>query len=182
MLTVDAIIGDVLRREGWPEYSDRPSDKGGPTKGGITLATLADWLGRPASVAELRALGETEARAIYKKRYVFNHKLDAIADPFLLALMVDWTVTSWIDDPVKALQAILGVTADGRFGAQTRAALANVADKRRVYVEMIKARGRFFCDIALRHDADVAAFLKAHPKSQLHNLAGWTNRNLDFVV
>nr|WP_222532573.1 glycosyl hydrolase 108 family protein [Azospirillum sp. 412522] len=52
----EAIIDTILRREGWPRYTDRPSDRGGPTKGGITLATLTNWRKRPVmrNIAESR--------------------------------------------------------------------------------------------------------------------------------
>ena len=36
----------ILEREGWPKYTDHPDDRGGPTKGGITLGTLRSWRGQ----------------------------------------------------------------------------------------------------------------------------------------
>ena len=39
-MTTEQVITDILRREGWPKYTNRAADKGGPTKGGITLETL----------------------------------------------------------------------------------------------------------------------------------------------
>ena len=66
----EAIIDTILRREGWPRYTNRPSDRGGPTKGGITLATLASWRKRPVTATDVAALDEAEVRAIYRARYI----------------------------------------------------------------------------------------------------------------
>lgn len=46
-----------------------PRDPGGATKFGITRATLSRFLGRAASVTEVRNLTETVARSIYLKFY-----------------------------------------------------------------------------------------------------------------
>lgn len=46
-----------------------PRDPGGATNFGITRATLSRWLGRPATVTEVRNLKESIARSIYLKFY-----------------------------------------------------------------------------------------------------------------
>ena len=50
-------------------WSDHPADPGGKTMYGITQATLSNWLGRPASAAEIRNLSRAEAKTIYRDRY-----------------------------------------------------------------------------------------------------------------
>lgn len=50
-------------------YSNRPGDAGGPTKWGITQKTLSDWLGRPASIGEVKGLSMDTAEQIYRKSY-----------------------------------------------------------------------------------------------------------------
>ena len=52
-MELKSIIDALLNVEGWPQYTNRPSDKGGPTKGGITLPALSEYLGRPATIEEL---------------------------------------------------------------------------------------------------------------------------------
>ena len=67
MNTIEQILDDILRREGG--YVNHPADRGGPTNFGITAQTLGSWrkLGRPATAAEVQALTEPEARAIYRQ-------------------------------------------------------------------------------------------------------------------
>lgn len=190
MKTVDDLIADVLEREGG--FTDHPADKGGPTMRGVTIATYRDFVGRRVSVEEMRQAlacrhGQSDCRTcegcqlahrLFRKRYVEQHGLEMISPPELQALMVDWCVTSWIDDPVRALQRILRVPVDGRLGPRTLLALSRAG--KGVYAEMVKARMRQLVAEAL-DDAAVQAFLEANPRTDLHNLRGWVNRALEFV-
>jgi lysozyme family protein len=67
MNAIDTILDEIIRREGG--YVNHPADRGGPTKYGITAQTLGRWrkLDRPATATEVKALTETEARAIYRQ-------------------------------------------------------------------------------------------------------------------
>ena len=67
MNPIDTILDEIIRREGG--YVNHPADRGGPTNFGITAQTLGSWrkLGRPATTAEVRALTEAEARAVYRQ-------------------------------------------------------------------------------------------------------------------
>ena len=68
MNRVECIINEVIERfEGG--YSNHPADRGGPTNMGITQATLSEYLGRPASVDEVRSLSRAQAVAIYRSRW-----------------------------------------------------------------------------------------------------------------
>src|SRR5690606_13690489 len=70
MNAIDTILDEIIRREGG--YVNHPADRGGPTNFGITAQTLGSWrkLGRPATAAEVQALKEPEARAIYRQQYI----------------------------------------------------------------------------------------------------------------
>ena len=57
----------VLQHEGG--YVDHPRDPGGATNLGVTIGTLSDWLGRPASKAEVKALTRDSVAPIYRKNY-----------------------------------------------------------------------------------------------------------------
>ena len=50
-------------------WSDHKADPGGKTNLDITQATLSSYLGRPATVKELRGLSRAEAQTIYRKLY-----------------------------------------------------------------------------------------------------------------
>lgn len=101
---IEALITDVIVREAG--YVDHPNDHGGPTKYGITQATLAAWRGRPVSVLDVQNLGEPEARTIYRAQYFRG--LEKVTDPKVLGFLFDYSVNSGQGRAVKALMVVLG--------------------------------------------------------------------------
>ena len=168
MNTIEHILDDVIRREGG--YVNHPADRGGPTNFGITAQTLGAWrkLGRPATTAEVQALTEAEARAIYRQRYLTDPGFEAISHPALLQLLVDSAVHSGPKRAVQWLQSALGVTADGVIGPKTRAALAQ-ADQGVLYGKVLAQRLRYLGRL-ITDDPRQSAFA-----------AGWMNRMAEFV-
>lgn len=65
----EAVIDEVLRREG-SKYTNYAADRGGPTRWGITQATLSAFRGRPVTPTEVQNLTEDEARRIYRENYI----------------------------------------------------------------------------------------------------------------
>lgn len=191
MVTITSIIDGILEREGWPQLTNRKADKGGWTKGGITAKSWGDYaqLGRPATPAELNAITESQARAFYFDRHIAPYQ--SLPDP-LRVLLADWSVTSWHDDPTKALQIQLAKLQlykgriDGVFGPLTKTALQSFlaapgSDVRGFYLELVKARTRQLVNEAL-DDAKVQTFLTQHPDTDLSNLRGWVNRAQEFLI
>jgi len=80
----EACLPVILAAEGG--FVNDPRDPGGATNFGITRRTLAEWRGRPVSVAEVRAMPVAEAGAIYRARYWATCGCDAL--PAGLDLMV----------------------------------------------------------------------------------------------
>jgi lysozyme family protein len=74
--TVNQMIDDVIRREGG--FVDHPADRGGPTKFGITRATLSHALGRAATAADVAALTPEQARQIYRHDYYHGPRIDQL--------------------------------------------------------------------------------------------------------
>jgi lysozyme family protein len=89
-VTPNEIIDALIRREGG--FVDHKDDKGKATKYGITQATLAEWLGRPASVDDVKALTEHEAREIYREEYITRPGFLGIENEAVRALAVDCAV------------------------------------------------------------------------------------------
>lgn len=189
-MTVDSIIDGILARElppgaTWAQARAalHPADRGGWTRGGITARRWADYKGwtRSATRAELDALTEDDARSFYAHLYV--RPFEEYPDPLRL-LLIDFGVTSSHLAVFRALQRALrdqGLYAgriDGIVGPQTRAALAQ-AHARRLYVDTLDHRRRYYLDLA--QDAEYRDFLRDHPTTQAHNLAGWNNRCWAFV-
>jgi len=167
-MTTEQIIESVLAREGG--YTDRSEDAGGPTNRGITAKTLGDWLGlaAPATVEQIKAISEEEARAIYRKRYVEDPGFDQIVNPDLRALIVDCGVLHGPEHAAQFLQRAVGVVPDGVVGPGTLLALAAV-NARAVYLRVCGERRRFFGDLMAR-------------KPNQHVFAlGWARREAEFL-
>lgn len=165
-MTEDAIIDDLIEREG-RKFTDHPSDRGRATKYGITLATLREERGPLVTTADVAKLTESEARDIYRRRYIRRPGFDLVKDDRLRALLVDFGVNSGPKRAVIALQRAIGADPDGRFGAETMKRLEG-RDGPRTYAEVLRARLQLYVNIVLSDH------------SQLVFLRGWTNRLGEF--
>lgn len=165
-MTTDQTIDDILRREGG--YVAFPEDRGGCTNRGITIETLGVWRGRPVTCADVEALTESEARAIYRSLYVDRPGFDAVRDDRLRALLIDWGVHSGPRTAIRGLQAAIGAPVDGILGPQTIAVLGG-ADAVRIYRLVLQARMSYVADILQRN------------ASQRLFASGWLRRLADFV-
>lgn len=175
MTPLAAWLANVLHLEGWPIFTDRPADRGGPTKGGITLKTLSTWRGRPATVEELQDLPQIIAEQIYES--IYWDPWAFVMNKPIQALLADWSVTSGVPRVVKTLQAVLDLRQDGVIGPLTVRRTSEHPTKADLYTQLWLARLRFYVGIPF-NEGDVQEFLLAHPISQLHNLRGWVNRAL----
>ncbi|MBP2311875.1 glycoside hydrolase family 108 protein [Azospirillum soli] len=180
---IETIIDDILRREGWPKFTNHPADKGGPTKGGITLATLRSWRASQPVVtaADVEALTETEARAIYHHRYVVQPGYAGIADPALRDAVVDCAVLYGADDASPWLQqaaVMLGakIKVDGKVGPATIAAV-NALDAGKLLVLVVAFRIMKAGEIVTKD-----AKKRGRTEDQALNAWGWCNRAADFLV
>ena len=167
-ISVDRILEDVLVREGWPTYTEHPSDRGGPTKGGITLRTLESWRHRRCTRAELKRFSKGEALAILTRRYVESNGIHRIDNLKVRTQVIDDAVLSGPVLAAKDLQRVLDVSPDGIIGPKTLAALESrkpTVVGRRLAVERT--------DRLVRH--------VAKNPDQVVFLVGWVRRALSFV-
>lgn len=123
---IDKMITHVIEREGG--YVNNASDRGGPTKYGITLATLYEWRKAPVSVYDVQQLTIEEAARIYRKRYFEEPGISAVTNPPVLEALFDYGINSGPPAAVKALQRALDVPADGVIGPITRGVIKNVTN------------------------------------------------------
>lgn len=146
-MTVDDLITEIIEREAG--FVDHPHDRGGPTRWGITKATLQSWRGHHVTREDVRSLDQGEARDIYRAQYVVAPGFEALPEP-LRAQVVDFGVNAGPHQATKTLQRVVGVKDDGVLGARTRAAIAS-ADlsevTRRFWQERIRYYGHL---VALR--------------------------------
>jgi lysozyme family protein len=169
--TTEQILDDILEREGWPAYTEPSAkypDRGGATKGGITLAALRAYRQAPRTSAQsLQALGREEALALLRGRYIRCNGIEKLEGERVFEQVVDNSVLSGPYLSVCDLQKALGVTVDGIIGPQTCGAVE--AQQGTVGAQLVRAR-------ALR----IVAFVQAHPE-QIIFLRGWMRRVLGFL-
>lgn len=145
-------------------WSDHKKDRGGKTMYGVTQATLSDWLGRPASAAEIRNLSMATALQIYRKNYWNKVSGDSLP-PGVDLCVYDFGVNSGPSRAVKSLQTALGVKADGWVGVETLKAI--VLEDKRDLINLL-------CDRRL-------TFLKSLGSDQWATFGkGWSRRVADI--
>lgn len=120
-------LSQVLKHEGG--FVNDPHDRGGATNLGVTIGTLSEWLGRPATVREVQLLTPKKVEPIYRGRYWGKLAGDQL--PTGLDLHVfDFGVNAGVSRAAKMLQRLVKVAADGVIGPRTLAAVAQFEDKR----------------------------------------------------
>ena len=144
-----AALKVILHHEGL--WSDHPSDPGGCTMKGVTMAVFEKFLGRPATKDELRNISDEQLHAIYGRGYwdrIAGDRLPAGVDLCLF----DMAVNSGPGRAVKLLQEAVGSTPDGGIGPQTLAAVAKqdplslirqYSEARRVFYKSLGAYATF---------------------------------------
>jgi lysozyme family protein len=121
-MKLEEILDGIILSEG-SEYTDDPSDSGGPTKYGITIAALSYYRGHKCSKEDVEALEEPEAREIFKERYYHLPHFDKLPEP-LQAVVTDAGVLSGPEKATEWLQEVMDMSGfvcsqDGILGPQT---------------------------------------------------------------
>lgn len=171
-------ISDVIEREGGSTYTNRPADRGGPTRWGVTQSTAAQY----GYTGDMRDYPKEEAVKVYLD-FWYRLRLTAIEayDADLAVYLLDYGVNSGPGRAGATLQRLLNVlnnrgklypdlVADGAIGPRTLTALEQYSKARgsaglRVLTEAVNAMRIAFCvELAERQE------------SQEENLYGWISR------
>ena len=141
--TFDICLTFTLREEGG--YVNDPSDPGGATNMGVTLATYRQWSDDPnLGDVQVKDMTLKTARAIYRSLYWNPLRADALPPGVDLSVF-DMGVNTGIWCSAKLLQQALGFTGDevdGSIGPDTLAAadrfdartlVNNLADRQVAY-------------------------------------------------
>ncbi len=115
-MTNDEIIQQVLKFEGG--YTNHPNDHGGATNFGITAVEYGAFLklGRDATPAEVEAMSQANAIAIYQTKNLTAPNFISVADGNLRMILVDCGVLYGTGMAARWLPKAVGVTADGAVG------------------------------------------------------------------
>lgn len=110
----------VLKSEGG--FVNDPRDPGGATNKGVTIATYRTYVDPKGTVDDLKKITDAQVATVYRRQYwdvVHGAELPDGVD----YATFDFAVNSGPDRAKKYLQAVVGVTQDGRIGPQTIAAV-----------------------------------------------------------
>lgn len=95
-------------------YSNNPVDPGRATNLGVTLETLSRWLGRVATVEEIKDLTKVSVAPIYKKFFWEPCGCDSLASGVDLAVF-DYAVNSGPGAAIRALALTDGISPVARI-------------------------------------------------------------------
>lgn len=129
----------VLKHEGG--YVNHPSDPGGATNKGVTLANFRRYVKPGGTVADLKRLTVDQAAIVYK-RYYWDAVLGDMLPGGVDYAVFDYAVNSGPSRAVKHLQRVVGAIQDGRIGPQTLQAIES-ADPAAVVNALCDARLSF---------------------------------------
>ena len=117
---------EIYEARGQKAFSDNPSDPGGATMMGITLAVYSLWRamnGHPVTTAaDLRAMTYAEWASIVKTYFWDNFRCSQASLECIAVCMADGIFHSGTAG-VKDLQRVLGLVPDGIVGRKTVGAL-----------------------------------------------------------
>lgn len=155
----------VLAHEGG--FVNRADDPGGPTNKGITLVTYSRFLGRPATIDELKNIQDRQVEAIYGREYWAQVRGDDLP-PGLDYAVFDMAVNSGPGRASKLLQNLVGAKTDGVIGPATL----------RLVQAWYKDRGAANCIAA--YIAAREHYLRALPHFDVYG-KGWLRRTSEVL-
>ena len=172
----DEMVDAILKREGG--FVDHPADRGGPTKFGVTLKTLASWRGKPVDANDIRSLQVEEARDIFRTLYYERPKIDQLPQ-LIRSLVFDMSINHGPGTAIKLLQQVLNdnrqpCRINGGIGDETlkcaQAAVDDLGLGEKIINELVERRIGLYQSIVER-DASQRVFLE-----------GWLQRAREFNV
>ena len=111
-MNFDQAVKIVLMREGG--YVNHPSDPGGETNFGITVAVARE----NGYTGSMKDIPLDTVKQIYRNRYWNKCKCDDLPAPLRLVVF-DCAVNSGVSASIKFLQTALGLSTDGIIGPAT---------------------------------------------------------------
>lgn len=141
--TYDEALRRLLHHEGG--YVNHPSDPGGPTNFGITLADFRRYVKADATAADIKMMKVEHAKAIYRTKYWNALRCDALPAGLDYAVF-DYGVNSGTGRAAKVLCAVAG-TGGGAVNDVTLAhvrarepakLVAAVCDERLAFLKRLK--------------------------------------------
>lgn len=122
MALFDIALALVLKHEGG--FANVAADRGGATNFGISTPTYSRYLGRPATVADIKAMPMKAVETIYRQDYWLKVRGDDINQQATASYLMDMAVLMGPASAIRLMQtAVGGLTADGIIGPKSIARL-----------------------------------------------------------
>ena len=175
-MDLEQIIDGILKAEGG--YTNHPNDNGGPTNFGVTQKEYSEYIGRPATIEDVKKMPIAHARDIFKKKYYLAPKIDLLPEA-IQPVVTDACVLYGPKRAIIFLQNVINMFAheqiavDGQIGPGTAKAAADVI--RIVGAWMVV---NAYCDQRI----EFCNRIVANNPSQKVFLKGWTNRANSFRI
>jgi len=174
MTTIDQMVDTILKHEGG--FVNLKQDRGGATNFGVTIKEYGDYLGRPATVEDVRLMKKETAREIFKKKYYYAPKIDKLPTE-IQPVIFDACVLYGPKRAIIFLQRVLndhGATLvdDGVLGDKTVTlafSTVTILGASTIIRAYVKKRIEF-CEAIVRNNPSQKIFIK-----------GWTNRANSFL-
>lgn len=166
---IEAMVEQILAHEGG--FVNDPDDRGGATNFGITQRTYSGWLGRPASVQEVRMMSIDTAKEIYLSNYYYAPRINGFPED-IQSQVFDCSINHGPRRAVKFVQTVCNlagfgpIVVDGVNGPKTM----KTAEK--ANAEM----GVYFNNAIADERIDFYHRIVAHNASQQKFLKGWLKR------
>ena len=161
---IDQIIYAMVAKWEGTGYSNNPADRGGPTKFGITARVLGEYLGKPVTPDQVKAMPWSQALAIYRERYWRGSNIDRLPE-VLQPVIFDMAVNHGPGTAMRLLQHALGdlgrpVIGDGRLGKITTGITAGLLKDRgaKAIIDAICDRRRDYYQDIIAHDPSQRTF------------------------
>lgn len=153
----------VLRNEGG--WADKPNDSGGQTWEGISRNNYPTWSGwkiidsyKPQanfpSILHKDGSLASLVMEFYKAAEWDVILGDEINNQSIANFLADWGTNAGASIPLKHAQEILKITADGKAGPVTIAAINDAPDQAELFKELVAARLQFYDDVIAANPKD----------------------------
>jgi len=162
-MTDREIIAFIVKELEGGAFTDDPLDLGKATRWGVTQRALGRFLGRLATVNEVKALTFERACEVHRELSLMRNGLWQLEDWRLKFVVVDVSINFGDDDAIPWLQRAVDVKPDGALGPLTLAAVKK-ADPLRAALRVLALRQRKHSEVVHRKPA------------QIKWLRGWMDR------
>lgn len=150
MAKFDAALQFTLKNEGG--FVDNPLDRGHATNYGVTTQALSDYLGRPATVDDVKNMSMAQVMGIYLPKYWNQVQGDKLTYQSSATALFDMAVLQGPRQAVKLAQRIVKAVDDGVMGPKSVSAI-NAMDPQTFVIALSLASARFFAGIVIRDNA-----------------------------